>query len=163
MPAILFVCTANQCRSPVAAALLCRYLQHAPQPSLWQIESAGTWAQRGRPAHPAMVTAAQRVGLDLKQHRARRIEDLANLAAFDLILTMERGQQEALQTEFPRLQPRIHLLSALVGATYDVHDPVGGSAEQYRHTIDEIDRLLQSGFSTLLSLLPSRSTSPPAT
>jgi protein-tyrosine-phosphatase len=160
MPAILFVCTANQCRSPVAAALLKRRVARLADAASWQVESAGTWAAPDRPAHRQMQSAAQLQGLDLSQHRARAIDALPQLAAFDLILTMERGQQEALQAEHPPLCGRIHLLSALAGAPYDIPDPVGGTPERYLETVREIERLLQAGWPTLLRLLAQPAHSP---
>ena len=48
---ILFVCTANQCRSPMAAGLFQRQIEQAGEAERWQIASAGTWAENQRTAH----------------------------------------------------------------------------------------------------------------
>jgi protein-tyrosine phosphatase len=153
MSAILFVCTGNQCRSPIAEVLLKRQIQHYPTNGEWRIESAGTWAYTGKLAHTQMRLAAKEVGLDLDLHRARRIEQVPALTAFDLILVMERSHKEAVQAEFPLLRQRIHLLSEIAGVPYDISDPIGGSPEDFRYTVREIDALLRAGLPRMLELL----------
>jgi protein-tyrosine phosphatase len=103
-----------------------------------------------------MTLAAQSVGLDLSQHRARRIDDLPTLDDFDLIFTMERGQKEALQVEFPHLRQRIRMLSALAGPPYDIDDPLGRTPQHYLITLHEIERLLEAGLPKLLAWLPNQ-------
>jgi len=153
MPAILFICTANQCRSPIAEVLFKRQIQPHVTNAPWRVESAGTWAYNNKPAHPQMCTVAREVGLDLSQHRARRIEKVPALVQFDLILTMERSHQEGLQSEFPAMRQRIHLLSALAGTPYDISDPIGGSLDDFRYTLRELDVLIQAGLPRMLTLI----------
>ena len=50
MPAVLFVCTANICRSPMAEVLFRAWLRRAAVPGKWVVASAGTWAEPGAPA-----------------------------------------------------------------------------------------------------------------
>ncbi len=68
---VLLVCTANRCRSPMAAGLLMKAVADRLEAGKWSITSAGTWAEPNLPA-TALVTAvmAER-GIDLSQHRAR--------------------------------------------------------------------------------------------
>ena len=124
MPRILFVCTANLCRSPLAAALFSKKLWDEGTSAGWIVESAGTWAAPGQ-GLPADVRRAARVlRLDLTHHRTRRV-DSELLACFDLILVMERGHKEALQVEFPFVRQKVHLLSEVAdGLEYDIPDPV---------------------------------------
>lgn len=124
MPRLLFVCTGNVYRSPLAAAFFLRKLQAEGQLHGWVVESAGTWATPGQRLPPALMKAAGAMGLDLKGHRAQTV-DAGLLARFDLILVMERGHQEALRLEFPFAQQKVHLLSeAADGLEYDIPDPV---------------------------------------
>jgi len=51
------------------------------------------------------------------------------------------------------LRQRIHLLSEIAGAPYDISDPIGGSPEDFRYTVREIDALLRAGLPRLLELL----------
>jgi protein-tyrosine phosphatase len=143
MRSILIVCTANQCRSPLAAALLRRRLAEQGMVD-WQVDSAGTWAAPNRPADQRAHTVAAKVDLDLSNHRARCVDE-AMLAAHDLILTMERGQQEALRLEFPIYAARIRLFSELGGFRYDIRDPVTGTLGDFHALLRELDRLIQEG------------------
>lgn len=142
MPSILIVCTANQCRSPVGEALLQQLLTSEGDTVDWRVESAGTWATNGRSAHPDMRTAAEEVGLNLHDHRARNV-DSVTLDNYDLILTMEQSHKEALQIEFPSIRGRVYLLSEMLGVTYDIPDPIGGPLDDYRTTIKELTRLFK--------------------
>ncbi len=151
MPSILIVCTANQCRSPLAAALLRQRLASHIPPLHWQVESAGTWARPAAPAAPAMQRIAQEWGIDLTAHRAKEV-DGPLLARQDLILVMEQGHKEALSLEFPSIASRIHLLSALAGHAYDVVDPIDRSLDDYRATALELDDLIARGLPRLLAL-----------
>jgi protein-tyrosine-phosphatase len=100
-----------------------------------------------------MARAAQAAGLVLPAHRARSIEHVPALHEFDLILTMARHQQEALQVEFPHLRLRIQLLSALAGPPYDIPDPIGGPPGAYQQTVAELHRLLMDAWPHLCKLL----------
>lgn len=142
MPTILIVCTANQCRSPLAEAILRQLLQNEGKGADWQVESAGTWAKNGRSAHPDMCIAAEEAGLDLYHHQARNVDSVL-LSAFDLILTMEQSHKEALQIEFPSIRGRVFLLSEMLGIVYDIPDPIGGPLDDYRTSVKELNRLLK--------------------
>ena len=159
MPSILMICTANQCRSPVAAALLRRQLTEQNSNTPWTVESAGTWAVGARPAHAQMCKVAEEAGLDLSQHRARNVETLA-LNSYALILTMEQSHKEALQVEFPQVSARVYQLTEMVGMNYDIADPIGGGTDDFRRTLQELKRLIAFGLPRIVTLA---STQPPAT
>jgi protein-tyrosine phosphatase len=84
---VLVVCTANQCRSPLGAAVLAQRL--APRDLGVTVASAGTHALDGIPATEATVAAAALLGLDLSEHRSQRLTR-SHLTAADLVITMER-------------------------------------------------------------------------
>ena len=97
MPSVLFVCTANRIRSPLAEQLFRRQLEAGVQDSAaWRVASAGTWTKPGLPAMPLAQQAAAELGLDLSTHRSQPIDDIA-LEDYGLIITMEQGQQEAIR------------------------------------------------------------------
>lgn len=149
MPAVLFVCTANMCRSPMAMILFQKRLQDADVASEWQVESAGTWARDGEPAASGSRLAVEQFGLDLSAHLSRSVS-LELLREFDLILTMTKSQQEALQVEFREVKDRVHMLTAMAGIAYDVPDPIGGRLSEFRESAGEIDGLLKRGFSRIV-------------
>jgi protein-tyrosine-phosphatase len=141
----MFVCTANRIRSPLAEHLLRRRLANDPSTAAWRVESAGAWTSPDLPALTAAVQAGAELGVDLSAHRSRRVEDL-NLRNFDLILTMERGQRDALRVEHPYVAERIVTLSeATTGYDADVADPPGHTLASIRITARQLDDLLGRG------------------
>jgi len=125
MPSVLFVCRANQFRSPLAAAFLLRQIASDHRSKDWNVGSAGTWTKPGLPAASVAIRIADRLELPgLNDHRTRQV-NLELLEDYDLILTMERGQLEALASEFPAKKGRLMLLSEVAdGLPYDIPDPI---------------------------------------
>jgi protein-tyrosine-phosphatase len=150
--AVLFVCTANICRSPMAVALFRSVLtENGIDPDSWRIESAGTWAPKGQSAAPEMVDILTARGLKIARHRSRVVTK-EMLEYFRLILTMETGHKEALLAEFRSLKGRVYLLSEMAAETGQVEDPTGGPPEAYSKTADEIERLLRLGLPHIIEL-----------
>lgn len=152
MKTILIVCTANVCRSPMAAGLL-KIVMGAKKPAKhWIIESAGTWGQTGLPAAENAIALLKERGFNLSRHRSK-IVDAAQINKADLILTMEANHKEALRTEFPTQKDKIFLLSEMIGETFDIDDPMGQPREQFERTAREIEMILVEGFSRITELL----------
>lgn len=151
MPNILIVCTANICRSPVAAAMLQERLKQAGYGPEWRVSSAGTWAQVKRgPSQYSLQVAAER-GLDISQHRAEMIE-AAHLQEADLVLCMESGHVEALRAEFPAYARKIFLFAEMVGREYSVQDPYGRSLDAYQMMAQELAHLTENGLPQIVAL-----------
>ena len=149
MKSVLFVCTANLCRSPLAQGLFHYHLGKSLDG--WKIDSAGIWAEEGNPPSSKTLQILREKGIALSDQRSKRIER-SILEQFALVLTMEKGQKEALQIEFPEHREKIFLLSEMVGRSYDIADPVGGDLEDYRRTAEEIDRILSEGLERIAGL-----------
>jgi protein-tyrosine phosphatase len=149
MRSVLIVCTANRCRSPLAASFLRRYL--TGKGYNWDVNSAGTWTVPGVSALPSIQAVAIKWGENLAEHRTQEISRSLCLLQ-DLILVMEQGQKEALRYEFPEAAERIFLLSELSGRPYDVADPTGKTATDYETTAVELDRLLFLGLTKIVQL-----------
>jgi protein-tyrosine-phosphatase len=80
----------------------------------WRIESAGAWAIEGAEMLPKVNLALKHLELELYEHRSRGVTR-EMLQSFNLILAMEKGQQETLRVELPTLYNRIYRLSEMIG------------------------------------------------
>ena len=145
MRRVLFVCSANQLRSPLAEALFKDLVQRKRQAEDWRIGSAGVWALEGSPAARSAVSAAAARGLNLSTHVARRLtRELIEQS--ELVLVMEREHLEAIHEEWPALDDRVHLLSRMAGEAGEVEDPIGLPSERVRALVAELERLLEAGW-----------------
>jgi len=149
MHSVLFVCTANICRSPMAMGLLRAKAENSPED--WRIESAGTWAVKGRPAAEKTLQVLAEQGIQISAQRSRPVTREL-LESFNLILTMEQGHKEALQVEFPQLATRVYTLTEMAGGYGDIDDPIGGPLEAFKETYAEIAQILDHGFDKIKQL-----------
>lgn len=151
---VLFVCSGNTCRSPLAAALFERLLFEAGREDI-TASSAGSAAIDGAPASEGAYLVALEQDLDLSGHRARLLTP-AMVAEADLILAMSRGHL----ARIARLggSERAHLLgdyAGLEGAGAEVRDPFGSDVETYRATLAQLRVMLTAARDRLLGERPS--------
>lgn len=146
MPSILFVCTANQFRSPIAAACFSKKLASMHWKSDWLVQSAGIWTDPGASALPAAIAAARKIGTSLAGHQAKSITpELIYIQ--DLILVMEAGQKKALQNEYAIFSNRIFLLSEIAqDKVEEIPDPVMSDTASYIETAVRINEMIERGF-----------------
>ncbi len=117
----------------------------------WSISSAGIWAENGHPAAENTLAVLRDRNIEIGDSRSRPLtEDL--MKANNLVLTMERGQKEALKAAFPGLASRIYLLSEMASRSNDIVDPVGCPLTDYEHTAQEIDLILSQGIKRIRKL-----------
>ena len=110
-PRILVVCTANQCRSPLAAVLLRSRAKERSLPV--EVASAGVQAVSGMPATAPTVDAARRLGADLVAHRSTPLASDAVCHA-DLVLGLERRHVQEIVLLDPRAFVKTFTLKELV-------------------------------------------------
>ncbi len=156
MPSVLFICAADRCRSPMAAALLRHYLPERSNGD-WRVESAGVWGKEGQKAVPDAQQVMEEMGLDLRSHRSRRVSS-AIVASSDLVLTMEQDQKEALRVAFPEAASRIYLLTEMTGQPANIPDPLstGRTLVDFRATAHELEQYIVRGIGRIVELAKSR-------
>ena len=133
---LLFICTGNTCRSPMAEGLARKILG-----DLVQVGSAGMEASNGEPANTTALKVLDEQKVDISGHLSRRIKPEL-MADADWIIPMTQAQEEALRRLFPDYLNKIRCLGNWGAVRKDVLDPWGGSLEVYRQTAHEIEDLL---------------------
>ena len=134
---ILFVCTGNVCRSPMAEGLMRHALGNHPQ---YRVVSAGMGALDGQPVTPESEQAMAEIGLDISNHVSQALR-VPLVEAATYIFTMTRQQQDTIQALYPSAAEKTFLLREFEDAEVigkDVSDPIGQPLEVYRRTRDQI-------------------------
>ena len=138
MKRILFVCTGNTCRSPMAEAIF-----KDRMPAFWrgQVEalSAGTSAWDGEPASRYAVEVLAEKGIDLSSHRSRMLTG-EMVRSSDLIVAMESKHRDAVLRLDPSASSKVLLLGSLDEHRddADIEDPIGSGRDRYEATRDEL-------------------------
>ena len=136
----------------MAMGFLQEKLREAGLEREYKVRSAGVWGLESQPpsAYACQIMAER--GIDISDHRSHDLTP-QDVEGADLILTMERGQAEAIGLEFPQHAHKVYLLSEVIGRHYDIRDPYGGPLYEYRQCAAEIERLIEEGYSRIMQLV----------
>lgn len=151
MKSVLFVCTGNTCRSPMAEALLRETLARRGLTG-FSVASAGLAAYPGDPATPEAVAVLGELGIDHSGHRSRSwTADL--LSAHDLILTMERAHKDSILRRYPDAAGKVFTLKEFASGGAEEgdiedplkyrYDPESDALTEYRRTRDELAEAIE--------------------
>ena len=152
MRQILFVCTGNICRSPMAEGQLRSLLAQSGNASI-EVQSAGIGALAGQPPSQHAVEAMSEWGADITHQRSQMIHtDLVSTS--EAIFGMTQGHVDAVLNHFPQSKGKTFLVREFVEGLEqyqkDISDPIGGDLEVYRHCRDEIAQGVQGIFHRLI-------------
>ncbi|MDD3364492.1 MAG: low molecular weight protein arginine phosphatase [Syntrophomonas sp.] len=149
MITILFVCTGNTCRSPMASALLLKKWQEKSEnlkPGEIQVWSAGLVTHDDLPASPQAIEAMREEGIDISLHRSSHLRE-SHIREADLILTMTTSQRDNMLDRFPDIDAYLYTLGEFTGdEAGEVLDPYGQDMDTYRRSLSQlkllVDRLI---------------------
>lgn len=137
---ILFVCTGNTCRSPMAEGIFKQLTQNSN--IKFSLQSAGLSTVQGLPAAENAVSACEEIGINIKSHKSTPITTV-NINTIDLFVVMTLTHAQALiACGIPK--SKIYVL--------DVPDPYGGDLQTYRQSLE----LIKNGLKILLTKIEDK-------
>src|SRR5450432_3147328 len=161
MKTILFICTGNVCRSPMAEALFRHAVRGRGE---FRVLSAGIGAVDGQPPTPHSVRAMHELGVDISAQRSRMLTaELVRSA--DLILGMTHSHVDTVALMYPQMAEKTFLVrefdETLEPYEKDISDPIGSSYDVYVDCRDQIEQ----GIASLLKFMEQHNflTGSPAT
>ena len=155
---ILVVCTANICRSPMAAGLLQHALAAQPEPlrSL-PVVSAGIVARSGDRVSENSVIALKKAGIDISGHRSQPVTQ-ALLDEALVVLCMTESHRASIQLQAEIVPDHLYLFREFLPpeAAREIADPYGGSLKAYEQARDEMVEAIPSLVARLKTLVPAK-------
>lgn len=153
---VLFVCTGNACRSPMAGGILKHLLPEDYRPKV-KVISAGTAAFNGDLASVDAIAVAREHGIDISKHRSQALSEQL-LRDSNIVFVMAKEHYQYIAQHFPQYQENVFLLKNFDckpdrRRRADVPDPIGQSRTFYRRVYRELDNEIRRILPRLLQLV----------
>lgn len=134
---IIFVCTGNTCRSPMAEAIYRSLTEDSQLPAI----SRGTVVLFSEPSNPKADMVLSNHNLALESHVSRQLE-AEDITEDTLVLTMTERQKQHVREAYP-ISDHVYTLKEYNGESGDVVDPYGGTLMDYEDCYNELIRLIK--------------------
>lgn len=140
---VLFVCTGNTCRSPMAEGLFRKAVNGRND---YVVSSAGVSASKGTPANPETVMILKKRGASLDKFGSRLVSK-AILEEATHVFAMTRSHLQTLEARFPEFSDKFHLVREFAGipvkgGEIDVPDPIGMGTAAYLETATALEEAI---------------------
>ena len=153
MKKVLFVCTGNTCRSPMAEVLFNSLAADLGKGREFAAASAGLYTYGGSGANPNSIEVCRRHGLELSAHSSKQFTD-ADAQKYDWIITMTHSQKNEVLSEYSvsagsGVLALYELSENESEHGFDVEDPFGGSTDRYEEVFGELTACLKAAVSRI--------------
>lgn len=146
---IMFVCTGNICRSPMAHHYMQKRVKDLNIENEFLISSCGVYACTGDKATQNAIFVMKEYDVDMENHRATNIDD-ANIEDYDYIITLTTRHKEQIRYFYPKLDKNIYTLIEFVSKDEiykDIDDPWGLNITVYKNCaleiVEKVDKLIE--------------------
>ncbi|MDL2247018.1 low molecular weight protein arginine phosphatase [Methanobrevibacter sp. OttesenSCG-928-K11] len=135
MRKILFICTANTCRSAMAEAIL-----KDLDKNNFNVKSAGIYANPGSSSNNHTVKVMREKDIDITKHKSTQVNEEI-LEGVDEVICMEDVHLNFLKTQYPKFEDKYFLIKP-----EGIRDPFGGSYDDYKKTSEILEKSIKTYF-----------------
>lgn len=137
MRKMIFICTGNTCRSPMAEGFIKNY-----NIDNWEFLSRGISAVEGEPPSERAAKAMKELGVNIDNHVAKSL-GMDEYEDDTIILTMTKIHKEYLRHLNPELMDKVLTIKEYVDDIGDINDPFGGTLNTYSETAKELKSIIE--------------------